>query len=790
MKTTKTIILLIVFSIMVFFRVQAQNPGFEWAVQMGGDSAIVANSLTVDFGGSQIITGTFNGTADFDPGEGIFNLTSSGREDIFIQKLSPAGSLIWAARMGDVNSDAGRDVITDASGNIYMTGYFDGTIDADPGTGTFFLSQTKTTAFIIKLSPDGNLMWAKQMGFPGDNGLVWGYSIALDNNQNVLTTGHFVGGVDFDPGSGTYSLSSGGGYCAYIQKLDASGNFIWARQISGSAAQYGRSVATDASGNVYTSGYFFGTCDFNPDKKLKYMMTAIGGSDSYFQKLDVNGNFVWAKQIGGTASEYCYEICINSAGLFTTGYFYNTVDFNPGSGTFNLTSQGLQDMFILKLDLGGNFSWVKQVGGSGYNCGCSIKTDASGNIYTTGYTYLTCDFNPDPANSFYITAVNHDDSFISKSDANGNFLWVTQAGSQDWEYGFALALDASGNIFTAGNFGYTVDFNPGGNGVFELTNSGKPDVYVQKLNPSGGDNCPIPVGLSAANITEATADLGWNAVTGASGYFVRYREINTDWIEVADMITGTSLSVSGLTAAIAYEFQVKTNCYSNYSYSGEFMTTGAGCIDIYEPNATLATAGIIAVNTDISALIGTNVDSDWFKFSTTTAAKNIKITLTNLPADYNIKLYKADGTLIGSSSNTGTTSETIIYNYNKAGTYYILVNGYSGAYDPISCYILRAAVSSTAYKSADAGINTSELTESLKVYPNPSNSTFNFMLETESNELVTIQLFDLSGRQVQEYNSLSPDNVITIGEDLKPGMYMAVVTQGNYRKAVKLTKVR
>jgi hypothetical protein len=475
--------------------------------------------------------------------------------------------------------------------------------------------------------------------------------------------------------------------------------------------------------------------------------------------------------------------------ILITGYFFGTADFNPGSGTYAMTSLGVNDAYILKLDPTGSFVWAKQLGGTSNDAGYGIESDNAGNVYVTGFCRATADFDPGTGTS-YLTSNGLNDGFVFKADSDGNLLWVSQTGGPGVDYGASLALDAAGNIYTVGKFESTVDFNPNGNGISELTNLGLPDLFVQKLNPSGGDNCLVPTGLIAANITEITADLGWNAVTGVGGYFVRYREILTDWIEVADIVIGTSLPISELTSATAYEFQVKTDCFSNYSYSVEFITTGGGCIDIYEPNATLATAATIPVNTDIAALIGTYGDYDWFKFSTTNAAKNIKITLTDLPADYNVRLYKADGTMIGSSSNTGTAPETIIYNYNKAATYYVLVNGFSGAYDPINCYTLRSTVSSTAYKSADAEIITSELTECLTVYPNPSNNAFNFRLSTNNRELVQIQIFDLSGRLIRAYNSFPPDEIITIGEDLKPGMYVAVVTQGNERKMVKLSKVR
>jgi hypothetical protein len=790
MKTTKTILLLMIFSIMVFSRVQAQNPGFEWAGQMGGDSAIMANSIATDADGNQIITGTFNGTADFDPGAGVFNLTSSGKEDIFIQKLSSAGTLVWAASMGDVNTDMGRDVVTDASGNIYVTGYFSGTIDADPGAGYFELSQTKNTAFVLKIEPDGDLIWAKQMGFPGDWGLANGYAITLDNNLNVITTGTFYGRVDFDPGSGTFNLSAtSGSGDVYIQKLDANGNFIWAKQLIGPEYKVGYSLESDANGDIYSCGFFKGTVDFNPDKKLKYNLTSYGDYDAFILKLSGSGNFTWAKQIGGSSQDLSYDLVRDPSGnILITGYFFQTADFNPGSGTYAMTSFGGNDAYILKLDPAGSFVWAKQLGGPSNDAGYGIESDIAGNVYVTGFCRATADFDPGTGTS-YLTSNGLNDGFVFKADSDGNLLWVSQTGGPGVDYGARLALDGAGNIYTVGKFEETVDFNPTGNGILELTNSGFPDLFVQKLNPSGGGNCPVPTGLLAANMTEISADLGWNEVLGAGGYFVRYREILTDWIEVADIVIGTSLPISGLASATAYEFQVKTDCFSNYSYSVEFLTTGGGCIDNYEPNATLATAATIPVNTDIAALIGTNGDYDWFKFSTTVAAKNIKITLTDLPADYDVRLYKADGTMIGSSLNTGTAPETIIYNYNKAGTYYVLVNGY-GVYDPINCYTLRAAVSSTAYKSADAEIITSELTKGLTVYPNPSNAAFNFRLSTDSRELVQIQVYDLSGRLVREYNSLSPNEIITLGEDLKTGMYVAFVTQGNDRKMVKLSKVR
>ena len=108
-------------------------------------------------------------------------------------------------------------------------------------------------------------------------------------------------------------------------------------------------------------------------------------------------NFAWAKQLGGVGSENSYAIAVDANGnVYTTGYFWLTTDFDPGIGTYNLTSAGLYDIFVSKLDASGNFIWAKQIGGTSNDVGFSITVDANGNIYTTGYFRDTVDFDPGP----------------------------------------------------------------------------------------------------------------------------------------------------------------------------------------------------------------------------------------------------------------------------------------------------------------------------------------------------------------------------------------------------------
>ena len=171
--------------------------------------------MTVDASGNVYTTGFFSGTVDFDPGAGTFDLTSVGNNDVFIQKLDAVGDFIWAKAFGSVHLDNGYSIAVDTSGNVYATGYFQGTIDFDPGAGTFNLASAGNyDLFIQKLDASGNFVWAKAFGSTFDDR---GYSMTLDASGNVYTTGYFSGTVDFDPGAATFNLS--GSFDVFMHKI-------------------------------------------------------------------------------------------------------------------------------------------------------------------------------------------------------------------------------------------------------------------------------------------------------------------------------------------------------------------------------------------------------------------------------------------------------------------------------------------------------------------------------------------------------------------------------------------
>ena len=128
-------------------------------------------------------------------------------------------------------------------------------------------------------------------------------------------------------------------------------NFEWAKSMGGGNPDWGNSVAVDASGNVYTTGFFDGTVDFDPGAGT-FNLTSAVGYDIFISKLDASGNFVWAKSIGGVNDDWGNSIAVDASGnVYTTGWFMNTADFDPGPGTFNLTTVGSEDIFICKLSV-------------------------------------------------------------------------------------------------------------------------------------------------------------------------------------------------------------------------------------------------------------------------------------------------------------------------------------------------------------------------------------------------------------------------------------------------------
>jgi hypothetical protein len=573
---------------------RAQDLNLEWVRQVGGacwngDEDDIAYSVTTDSSGNVYAAGYFCGTVDFDPGPGTVYHTTTGiyNPDLYIYKLSATGSLLWVRTIAtDVGSWTKMAIAVDPAGNVFATGSYHSEVDFDPGVDSFKFSTQPSSenAYILKLDSAGTFEWAKTIG-GGDDTRANGLDVAIDTAGNIFTTGRFSGTIDFNPGTGpadTLFVTAQGSYDIYISKLDASGNFAWARTFGSANDDQPIAIAVDVSGNVHTAGKFKGTIDFDPGAGIANLVST-GYHDAFISKLNNAGNFVWIKGFFADASVDQYSnvvatgICTDASGnVYTKGAFGGTVDFDPGSAVHNQVTPSANETYIFtsKLDSDGNFQWVNKVqGGWGVGADGALVLDAAGNIYMTGTFDGTSDFDPGPA-VFNLTAANND-IYISKLTAAGNFMWAKKIGGGAYDRGYDIAVTPSGkNIYTAGSFaainGGQADFDPG-SGTLILASAGNSDGFIHKLS------CNTYGNLTASGCDSFT----FNGVTYTeSGIYVAAVMPNAtgcDSIITIDLALTHSTSSSTLESACD-SFSINGQTYTTSgTYILETRTNAAGC---------------------------------------------------------------------------------------------------------------------------------------------------------------------------------------------------------------------
>lgn len=472
--------ILISFSIVfICLGLKAQSVYFNWAKPAGSVGEDVGFSIAIDNFGNTYSTGKFEGTVDFDPGVAVANLTSKGGSDIFITKLDANGNFIWVKQIGGNLDDVGTSITMDNLGSLFLTGVFRDKVDFDPNSSaTNLTSKGGDDIFILKLALSGNLIWVKQIGGVGSQE---SQDIATDKYGNIFTTGQFTNTTDFDPGLDSFNYTTQFTNGLFVSKLDSSGKFLWAKKFESLAWNQGISITTDLSENVIFTGDFGGEMDFNPGSSIFKLTTLPDSRDMFICKLNSIGDFVWARQIGGSKSTIGVSIVTDEfSNIYTTGSFMGKVDFDPSIGKINYLSINgpFYGAFIDKLDSLGNFVWAKLLGGNNETYGSSIKIDGLGNIYSAGQFIGKEDF--DPGTGIFNLQSNGYNAYISKLDPNGNFIWaknfggLTQSGTNDF------VLDEFGNIYSTGYFDEESDFDPD-SASFNLTSSGSLDIFIHKL---------------------------------------------------------------------------------------------------------------------------------------------------------------------------------------------------------------------------------------------------------------------------------------------------------------------
>ncbi len=454
--------------LIVSAQVHAQQVNLEWVHGIGGVFGDMARTIALDDSGNVYMAGYFFGTVDFDPGAGTANLVAAGEQDIFVAKYDGHGKYIWAINMGGYFRDDCNKVAVDKAGNVYITGFYMDTADFDPGPSIANLvSISGGQAFIAKYDTDGKYLWAKSI--ESDYG---GQAISVDYTGNVYAT--YVANYD-----------------VFLAKYDPDGRSLWTNRIGGAGTDVSYGMALTTAGEVYITGHFEQDVDFNPDTTRAATLTSKGLFDAFLAKYDANGNYLWAKRMGGKLSDIGMDVALDRAGnVYVFGRFFDTADFNSGSGILIGGERNVTG-FLVKYDATGNFLWTKNVGGKGNtnNYGISstaLALDALGNAYITGYFWGIANFDPGPGVAWLPSSGARaiDDIFIARYDSNGNYIWVKymEGISERGGNGVGAGIVASntGSLYLSGWFNGSVDFNTGGSPVM-LTSKAYADAFLLKL---------------------------------------------------------------------------------------------------------------------------------------------------------------------------------------------------------------------------------------------------------------------------------------------------------------------
>ena len=450
----------------------------KYGFALGGSNSDNGDDIAVDTDGSVYVVGDFSGQADFGPGSSTQIIAAQGVTDGFVAKYGPTGDLVWVFGLGGTGQDDARAVVVKGA-HVYIVGDFEGTVDFDPGPALKRRSSKGSLdGFILTVnSSNGSFVRLGTIGGPGED-LIG--AVAVDASGHVAIAGHFSQTADLDPGAGVSSRTSAGVSDAFIAKLSSGGSLIWSRRVGGAGIDDAVGVGIDAAGNVFAGGYFSSTVDFDPGTGV-HARTSKGSYDDYVLKLTPAGAYAWAASVGGPSTDYAQGLGVTSAGsAYLVGVYQGTADFDPGPGTANRTSQGGDDMYVVRLKSDGTYAWVDVAGGGGYDSADAVRFDTDGGVHVAGSFSGPTDFDPSAA-SFTLTPFGGTsrDALVWTLSASGGFVDAWHMGGTGEDYGTGIDVRGS-SVYTTGGFEGSGDFDPGA-GTLTRTSHGDIDAFVSRV---------------------------------------------------------------------------------------------------------------------------------------------------------------------------------------------------------------------------------------------------------------------------------------------------------------------
>jgi gliding motility-associated-like protein len=419
----------------------------NWVNSAGGNFNDESYDVEVDPSGNIYTTGYTTAASVFGPN---INLTTNGYSDIYVSKSNSNGLFLWTKVFGGAQADRGYDIAIDALGNIYVTGYYQGS--ATFGSTTLTSSGNSQDIFVLKLDNAGNVLWVKsEGGAEGDTG----YGITFDNLGNVIVTGQFKGVAQIGLNNFSSAIDPNSGLPAYdmfISKYDATGNDLWSIQGIAKYDDRGLAVKTDSNNDIYVTGQFSDTLTIAGSQHNNTIFNA-----GMLLKLDATGNEVWFKRMGAVQT-LVYDIEVdNQDDIYITGDFQGQMMIIGNPTNYFLNGNYTYRIFLIKIAPNGEVIWMREDDSGSEVSAKAITLDANQDPYISGTFKCVFDEFADSLGSGLFNSVGFNDIFITKYSSSGQIQWMKQYGGPLDDYCSGIAISQIDNPIISG--GYTEYFN-------------------------------------------------------------------------------------------------------------------------------------------------------------------------------------------------------------------------------------------------------------------------------------------------------------------------------------------
>ncbi len=522
----------------------------------------------------------------------------------------------------------------------------------------------------------------------GGNNNQFLQTVASNGSGDLITVGFFDIEFFYEDEVDINVITSNGEYDLFVQKTDATGQVIWVKQIGGTGNEYGFDNCVDAAGNIYITGNFQNTVDFDPNGGV-FELTADGSNPAIFVlKLDTDGNFVWAKTFSGAGFDYGRAIAVDESGnVIIAGEFQNTVDFDPGAGVTNLTAAGLDDIFLVKLNADGALIWANKYGGTGRDYAFDLALDSNNDIAVTGSFRATVDFDFG-AGIAELTAEDDYDAYVLKTKTDGTFDWVKQFGGTEGEEGIAIAIDDSNAIYFVGSFSGLTDFDPGAD-LIEFDAGASFAGYLVKL-AANGDLAWVNTFSSSGYISVSDVLITEDEDVCIGGFFTNFAGVDTP----TGVPTFNSAGAEDVFLAVYdynnnFKWSGQVSGAENVTIRGLAKGTGdkiytgimfAGSLDA-DPNLTSETISGIGREVGIIQLDGATLSLGQDQFGTLNVYPNpsnglFQMNLTKVNAENStLFVHNLQGELVCTKQINKTTTTLNLTELPK-GLYVLKYNGF------------------------------------------------------------------------------------------------------------------